>query len=171
MVYELVRNQRLTGSVIATSPQFNYMIGPSSEVLINIGARFIPCVLYPDEQVDPLTSQVHEAGRSPAALIRAVLLLHFQVSSPCHNKLVVGAHGSPPDSTCSIEEICGHGGFSGGEPDRQSTLPDLMPLSLSFINRDLAFLRPDLLARGHRPLSAQHACSGIRRRTGRKGDG
>lgn len=44
MVYELVRNNQLTGSVIATSPQFNYMIGPSSEVLINIGARFIPSV-------------------------------------------------------------------------------------------------------------------------------
>jgi hypothetical protein len=42
MIYELVRNKQLTGSVIATSPQFNYMIGPSSEVLINIGARFIP---------------------------------------------------------------------------------------------------------------------------------
>lgn len=42
MIYELVRNKQLTGSVIATSPRFNYMIGPSSEVLINIGARFIP---------------------------------------------------------------------------------------------------------------------------------
>jgi hypothetical protein len=46
MIYELVRNKQLTGSVIATSPQFNYMIGPSSDVLINIGARFIPSVPY-----------------------------------------------------------------------------------------------------------------------------
>jgi hypothetical protein len=46
MIYELVRNKQLTGSVIATSPQFNYMIGPSSDVLINIGARFIPYVSY-----------------------------------------------------------------------------------------------------------------------------
>lgn len=45
MIYELVRNKQLTGSVIATSPHFNYMIGPSSEVLINVGARFIPCVI------------------------------------------------------------------------------------------------------------------------------
>jgi len=49
MIYELVRNKQLTGSVIATSPQFNYMIGPSSDVLINIGARFIPYVFCSDQ--------------------------------------------------------------------------------------------------------------------------
>lgn len=44
MIYELIRNHALTGSVIATKPYFNYMIGPSSSVLINIGARFPPCM-------------------------------------------------------------------------------------------------------------------------------
>jgi hypothetical protein len=42
MVYELIRNNQLTGSPIALKPNFNYMIGPTSEVLINIGARFPP---------------------------------------------------------------------------------------------------------------------------------
>lgn len=42
MIWELVVNKQKTGSVIATKPTFNYMIGPSSEVLINIGARFVP---------------------------------------------------------------------------------------------------------------------------------
>ena len=42
MAYELVRNHSITGSVIATKPTFNYMIGPSPSVLINIGARFPP---------------------------------------------------------------------------------------------------------------------------------
>ena len=42
MIYELVRNNQLTGSPISTSPTFNYMIGPTPEVLINIGARFPP---------------------------------------------------------------------------------------------------------------------------------
>jgi hypothetical protein len=42
MVYELIRNNSLTGSPIALKPNFNYMIGPTSEVLINIGARFPP---------------------------------------------------------------------------------------------------------------------------------
>jgi hypothetical protein len=42
MVYELVKNNSITGSPIATKPQFNYMIGPQPSVLINIGARFPP---------------------------------------------------------------------------------------------------------------------------------
>lgn len=48
LIYELIRNNALTGSVIATQPYFNYMIGPSSTVLINIGARFPPCMKYVD---------------------------------------------------------------------------------------------------------------------------
>ncbi|KAA8912831.1 hypothetical protein FN846DRAFT_931639 [Sphaerosporella brunnea] len=41
---ELARNAVLTGSPIAIKPQFNYMIGPSTDVLINMGARFVPCM-------------------------------------------------------------------------------------------------------------------------------
>lgn len=59
MIYELVRNNQLTGSVIATSPQFNYMIGPSSEVLINIGARFIPYVYrWHSRTTDPMLTNL-----------------------------------------------------------------------------------------------------------------
>jgi hypothetical protein len=46
MIYELVMNNSYTGKPIATSPSFNYMIGPTAEVLINIGARFVPCMKY-----------------------------------------------------------------------------------------------------------------------------
>ena len=42
MAYELVQNNSLTGSPIALKPNFNYMIGPTPSVLINIGARFPP---------------------------------------------------------------------------------------------------------------------------------
>lgn len=42
--FELAQNSKLTGSVIATKPQFNPMIGPSTDVLISIGARFAPCM-------------------------------------------------------------------------------------------------------------------------------
>jgi len=41
---EIVRNAILTGSPIMIRPQFNPMIGPSSQVLINMGARFVPCM-------------------------------------------------------------------------------------------------------------------------------
>ncbi|KAI9296140.1 rhomboid-domain-containing protein [Neoconidiobolus thromboides FSU 785] len=43
-IYQLVNMYNLTGSVIQTQPFFNYLIGPSPEVLINQGARFIPCM-------------------------------------------------------------------------------------------------------------------------------
>ncbi|CAO3608796.1 unnamed protein product [Cunninghamella echinulata] len=44
LIYELVRNKQLTGSIIQTSPYINPMIGPSVSVLINLGAKFTPCM-------------------------------------------------------------------------------------------------------------------------------
>ncbi|KAI9220757.1 rhomboid family-domain-containing protein, partial [Blastocladiella britannica] len=44
LVLSLVVNAQVTGTVIQTTPQFNYLIGPSSEVLIQLGARFAPCM-------------------------------------------------------------------------------------------------------------------------------
>ncbi|EGG06729.1 uncharacterized protein MELLADRAFT_43423 [Melampsora larici-populina 98AG31] len=44
LILELVTNYQ--GTPIATKPSFNYMIGPSAEILINTGARFTPCIKY-----------------------------------------------------------------------------------------------------------------------------
>ncbi|KAL7409585.1 rhomboid family-domain-containing protein [Mrakia frigida] len=56
MIFELVKNKQLTGSVIAIKPSFNWMIGPSSATLVNVGARFVPCM---KNVVDaPLTTAV-----------------------------------------------------------------------------------------------------------------
>ncbi|ORY00783.1 rhomboid-domain-containing protein [Basidiobolus meristosporus CBS 931.73] len=44
VIYSLFRNSQLTGSWIQTQPYFNWLIGPSPETLINIGARFVPCM-------------------------------------------------------------------------------------------------------------------------------
>lgn len=44
LIYELVRNKQLTGSIIQISPNINPMIGPSVSVLINLGAKFTPCM-------------------------------------------------------------------------------------------------------------------------------
>ncbi|POR37030.1 Rhomboid-like protein, partial [Tolypocladium paradoxum] len=41
---EIVKNGILTGSPIMIKPQFNPMIGPSTQVMINMGARFTPCM-------------------------------------------------------------------------------------------------------------------------------
>ncbi|WVR09136.1 hypothetical protein IAU60_006198 [Kwoniella sp. DSM 27419] len=88
LIYELVANYQATGSPIATKPSFNYMIGPSSEVLINIGARFPPCMKLVQDL--PPT---------------------FQLA--CLNDTA-----NPPTTSCSLEEICGHGGFPNGTPDQ-----------------------------------------------------
>jgi membrane associated rhomboid family serine protease len=41
---EVIQNGILTGSPIMIKPQFNPMIGPSTQVLINMGARYTPCM-------------------------------------------------------------------------------------------------------------------------------
>ncbi|KAI2601892.1 rhomboid-domain-containing protein [Hypoxylon sp. NC1633] len=43
-IAELVKATQLTGTPIQTQPQFNPMIGPSQQVLINMGSRFVPCM-------------------------------------------------------------------------------------------------------------------------------
>ncbi|TID18514.1 gb [Venturia nashicola] len=43
-IVEIVINAQLTGSPIEIKPSFNPMIGPSPYVLINIGARYVPCM-------------------------------------------------------------------------------------------------------------------------------
>lgn len=43
-IAELVRNGQLQGTPIATKPSFNPMLGPSPYVLINMGARYPPCM-------------------------------------------------------------------------------------------------------------------------------
>ncbi|KAL8659062.1 MAG: hypothetical protein Q9202_007295 [Teloschistes flavicans] len=43
-IAEIARNAVLTKSPIEIHPQFNPMIGPSPYVLINMGARYVPCM-------------------------------------------------------------------------------------------------------------------------------
>ncbi|TVY65689.1 putative rhomboid protein [Lachnellula suecica] len=43
-IVEIVKNAQLTGSPIEIHPSFNPMIGPSPFVLINMGARYMPCM-------------------------------------------------------------------------------------------------------------------------------
>lgn len=75
---------QVTGKAIETSP-FNYMIGPSSEMLINLGARFTACM-----------REVPEISSMPFECI---------------------AKDTPAGQTCSLETICGFGGFGAdGKP-------------------------------------------------------
>lgn len=46
---EIVNNGIKTGSPIMIKPQFNYMIGPSTYIMIEMGARYVPCMKNLDE--------------------------------------------------------------------------------------------------------------------------
>jgi membrane associated rhomboid family serine protease len=90
-VGELIKNGILTGSPIQTKPNFNIMIGPSPYVLINMGARFTPCMHN--------IKRVIEADPGPV------------VQWPCPNTTTL------TDNKCSLAELCGMG---GGVPDQSS---------------------------------------------------
>ncbi|KAF1918525.1 rhomboid family-domain-containing protein [Ampelomyces quisqualis] len=82
-VGELIKNGMLTGSPIQTKPNFNIMIGPSPYVLINMGARFTPCM--------------HNINQTIASNVQ---------SWPCPNTTSL----NPGSLTCSLSELCGMGG-------------------------------------------------------------
>lgn len=85
---ELVVNSRAQGTPVSFKPVVNPMLGPSESALINLGARFPPCMKV--VQGLPLTTQM-----------------------PCLNDTA-----NPADRLCSIEDVCGFGGFNGGEPNQ-----------------------------------------------------
>ncbi|QUC19580.1 uncharacterized protein UV8b_03821 [Ustilaginoidea virens] len=78
---EVVKNAVLTGSPIMIRPQFNPMIGPSTGVLINMGARYVPCM-----------HNVEEIQGS-----------NVTVLFPCPN-------ATRSDQFCPLSEVCGFGG-------------------------------------------------------------
>ncbi|KAH7385908.1 rhomboid family-domain-containing protein [Pyrenochaeta sp. MPI-SDFR-AT-0127] len=82
-VGELIKNGILTGSPIQTKPNFNIMIGPSPYVLINMGARFTPCMHNIKQVIDAKVT-----------------------AWPCPNTTSL----DPGSLTCSLSELCGMGG-------------------------------------------------------------
>lgn len=80
-IAEIVRNAQLTGSPIMIKPQFNPMIGPSSQVLINMGARYAPCM--------------HNVEGIQDSKVPVLFL--------CPN-------ATKNDQTCDLNVLCGFGG-------------------------------------------------------------
>ena len=87
----------LTGSPIMIHPQFNPMIGPSTYVQINMGARFVPCMRS--------TKGVQDSTRS--------------FGWPCPN-----VTSSDPNqlSRCTLSQLCGFHGVP--EPRVGGSLKD-----------------------------------------------
>lgn len=75
-------------------PQFNPMIGPSTYILINMGARFVPCMRT--------TPGVQNAS--------------IPINWPCPNTTT-----SNPNATtnhCDLSALCGFGGLDDANPDQ-----------------------------------------------------
>lgn len=85
-VGELVRNAQLTGSPIMTQPSFNPMIGPSPQVLINMGSRYVACM----HNVDGVQN------------------LNKPIPWPCPSTTTNDFKG--PNMNCTLSELCGFGG-------------------------------------------------------------
>jgi len=88
-IYELVVNGKAQGTAISFKPVVNPMLGPSESALINLGARFPPCMKnVPDV---PVTLDL-----------------------PCLNDTA-----NPPTEVCPISDLCGFGGINSGETPNQ----------------------------------------------------
>lgn len=101
-IAEIVKNSQLTGSPIMIQPSFNPMIGPSTQVLINMGARYVPCM------------------HNVPGIQDAVLPIQRW---PCPNTTTNDPVS--PSNACTLSELCGFGGvpnpggpLDGPEPNQ-----------------------------------------------------
>ncbi|KAJ3184958.1 hypothetical protein HDU87_002524 [Geranomyces variabilis] len=87
LIASCVINYKTTGKPIMLNP-LNYMIGPSSGVLITLGARFVPCM---------------RSGTT--------LATYPVITCP------TGVQGSlTPNTLCTLSDICGFGGVDNANP-------------------------------------------------------
>ncbi|KAK6345202.1 hypothetical protein TWF718_007129 [Orbilia javanica] len=108
-IAEIVKNAQLTGSPIQTKPNFNPMIGPSPWVMINMGARFVPCMK------DKLTvgSSVAQPWACPNATTSTI--------------------SSQAGNICSIQELCGFDYFTTPDQWYRFVIPMFMHAGLIHI--------------------------------------
>lgn len=81
-IAELARMASLTGSAFQTEPYFNPMLGPSTYVLINMGARYIPCM-----------NAIEDITTDPS------------INYPCPNSTTTETN------VCTLNEMCGLSGI------------------------------------------------------------
>lgn len=103
-IYELVKMRVYTGSAFQTQPIFNPMLGPSSYIQINSGARYLPCMVPFDEFSDPT------------------------ILFPCANSTALDTN------VCSLAELCGLGMEGGTTPNQWWRLITPIFLHAGFIH-------------------------------------
>lgn len=87
-----------TGSPIEIKPSFNYLIGPSTYVMINFGARFVPCM----HNVEGITDATEV------------------ISWPCPNT----TSSDSSTYTCTLSDLCGFGGIPEPKYDSTASMND-----------------------------------------------
>lgn len=94
-IVEIIRNSIVTGSPIMTKPSFNPMIGPTPYMLINMGARFVPCMRR-DVDIQEATPPI--------------------TTWHCPNS--TSNDPNDPHNTCDLSALCGFGGLDDQYPDQ-----------------------------------------------------
>lgn len=77
-------------------PSFNPMIGPSTYILINMGARFVPC----------MRTTYNPNSDKP----------YPETPWPCPN--TTSSDASNPSNQCTLGQLCGMGGFDYSNPNQ-----------------------------------------------------
>lgn len=94
-IVEIVKNAQLTGSPIEIHPSFNPMIGPSPYVLINMGARYVPCM----HAIDGIQNRASGGA----------------ISWPCPNT-------TSTTDDCQLNNLCGFGMPASDNPVYPGTI-------------------------------------------------
>ncbi|KAI2621032.1 rhomboid family-domain-containing protein [Xylaria nigripes] len=86
---------QLTGSPIQTTPTFNPVIGPSQQVLINMGSRYVPCM----KNVNGIQNFTPPPGTN---------LVEPGFPFSCPN--ATNNDPNDPSNHCTLSQLCGFGG-------------------------------------------------------------
>lgn len=94
-IAELARNAVLTGSPIMTKPYFNPMIGPSPNCLVEMGARYVPCMRRIDHYNDDPS---HDLFFCPNSTVKEI-------------NIITDSNGNVhSNETCELATTCGFNG-------------------------------------------------------------
>ena len=105
MIFELVRNAQEQGTPISFKPVVNPMLGPSETALINFGE------IWDVGSARDLFTLLTGARYPPC--MKNVQGIPADIQFGCLNNTA-----NPPTILCSLEDICGFGGFHGKEPNQ-----------------------------------------------------
>ncbi|KAH9025895.1 rhomboid family-domain-containing protein [Lactarius pseudohatsudake] len=103
-IYELVVNAKAQGSPIS------FHVGQFPNARVRCPDLSV-ALCQPD--AGTVWKCIDPGGRSLSACMKTVPSVPVTLQMPCLNDTA-----NPPDRLCTIEDLCGHGGFHGKEPDQ-----------------------------------------------------